>query len=297
MNKNELQQYIGNFNRDDCTIEFVLGHKRQATYTFKNVQIADNLQSEVLNMLVDNTNNIINISEIKTFTSLAKEDNILEYLNVTEVDGYRKLIADFENNDNMVTNLNDLGDINFHFTHLADNDRHNIKIFRRYSKSKSLAKGIICRFLGDTFDKINTKIIQIEDTIDFIVIDNEHIFIMSRYSFETITNYKDKYMESLTAALIQIEEADIINNFDRFKEDCSSSIRIAKQFNEAMKNDSIALIRENPEAVVNAICEAELAIDFNNNKFEYESREQLGILVLLLSDRYAKTLIGNHIVN
>ncbi|MGL4739753.1 MAG: Kiwa anti-phage protein KwaB-like domain-containing protein [Sarcina sp.] len=295
MNKQQLQQYMGNFNREDCTLSFVLGHKKRNGYNFKTMGIHNNLQPEVLSMLLDKTNTIINACEVKGFNSLVKEDDVLEYLAVNDVEGYRKLTEDLGNNENIADNLEELGDVNFYFIQVADNERHNIKIFRRYSKSKTLSKGIICRMLDNTFNKINESIIQIEENVDFIVIDDTHIFIANRYSFETITNYKDKYIESLGLALDKIEEADLIENFAEFKEDCQSSIKIAKQFNEAMKKNSIDLIQNDPVIVVSAIRDNNLPIDFVDNKFVYEGKEHLGVLVALLSDRYVKTLIGKEL--
>lgn len=295
MNKEQLEQYMRDFNIEDCTLSFVLGHKKRNGYNFKPMGIHNDLQPEVLNMLLNNTNIMINNCDIKEFNSLVKEDNVLEYLVAGEVEGYRKLTEDLGNNENTVANLEELGDVNFYFIQVADHERHNIKIFRKYSKSKTLSKGIICRLLDNTFNKINASIIQIEENVDFIVIDDAHIFIVNRYSFETITNYRDKYIESLGLALDKIEEADLIENFDEFKEDCQSSIKIAKQFNEAMKKNSIDLIQNNTDLVVSVIRDNNLPIDFIENKFIYEGKEHLGVLVALLSDRYVKTLIGKQL--
>ena len=62
-----------------------------------------------------------------------------------------------------------------------------------------------------------------------------------------------------------------------------------------MANSSIGLILANLNDVEPAIKDADLPIKFINNKFEYEGKENLHDLVKLLSDEFAKTLIGKRI--
>ena len=138
---------------------------------------------------------------------------------------------------------------------------------------------------------------QIDNLIDFILIGDVNFVIMNRYSFEIITNYKDNYTKNLDNALKDIEQSQIIDNIEQFKEDCRESIKIAKQFTKAMQENSINFVLNHKEKFSAAIKEAQLPINFQNDKFIYDNKEQLSILVALLSDKYAKTLIGERITD
>ncbi|NFK66475.1 DUF4868 domain-containing protein [Clostridium botulinum] len=296
MNKDKLIGKIGEFTKENSTLSLQLGHKENKDYFFLQAGIDDKVQKTIFKLLKDEILSIIRNNELVEFDAVGKQDDTIEKINVSDVDGYLILKNERNDNTNFAENLKILKEINFYLLEII-NENSNIKIFRRYSKSKSLSKGIILKALESNFDRIKENIFQIDNIVDFIVINDEIIVVFNRYAFEIITNYKDNYIENLESALNKISSSNLINNMDQFKEDCKNSMRIAKQFTKAMQESSISLILSNLEHVGDAIREAELPIEFINNKFQYESREQLSILVALLSDRYAKTLIGNRITN
>ncbi|MGL4655186.1 MAG: hypothetical protein ACRCWM_04770 [Sarcina sp.] len=93
MNKQQLQQYMGNFNTEDCTLSFVLGHKKRNGYNFKTMGIHNNLQPEVLSMLLDKTNTIINICEVKGFNSFQQELEVSKEKNDKKIDKANEKIS------------------------------------------------------------------------------------------------------------------------------------------------------------------------------------------------------------
>jgi hypothetical protein len=296
MNKNELLIKINEFTKENCSIGLKLGHKENKNYSFIETQVDNPVQKEIFNLLKTSIVEIVKENDLVNFDVVGKQDGTIELINVIDVEGYNIFLKDKNNSDNFTQNFNELGEINFYLLEI-ENQTDNIKVFRRYSKAKSLSKGILLRSVSSKLCKIEENIFQVDNIVDFIVINDKEIIVFNRYSFEVITNYKDNYMENLDVALSEIENSKLINNMDQFKEDCKNSLRIAKQFTKAMQESSISLILNNLGAVADAIKEAELPIEFINNKFQYESKEQLSILVALLSDKYAKTLIGKRITN
>ncbi|WP_461206943.1 Kiwa anti-phage protein KwaB-like domain-containing protein [Clostridium sp. DL1XJH146] len=296
MNKNELLQALNGFTEQNSDVKLFLGHKSRRFYSFLESELGDAVQNEIYRLLKPTIDNIIRINDLVEFDAVGKKDGTVEFIGATIVDGYTTLRNSKEDLNNLAQNFDELREINFYLSEIS-NGTDNIKIFRRYSKSKSLSKGIRLRILNNQLRKIDENIFQIDNIIDFIVVNDDIIIVFNRYSFEVITNYKDNYMENLGLALEEISRSNLINNIEDFKEDCQNSLRIAKQFTRAMRDSSISLILENLDRVSEAIREAELPIEFVNNKFQYESKEQLSILVALLSDSYAKTIIGNRLTN
>ncbi|SHH23441.1 Kiwa anti-phage protein KwaB-like domain-containing protein [Clostridium grantii] len=296
MDKIELLEVLDGFTEQNSDVQLFLSHKNRLFYSFIESRLGDTVQNEIYSLLKPSIVNIIRNNDLVEFDAVGKNDGTVETIQTVTVDGYTTLKNCKEDINNLARNIEELGEINFYLLEMS-NGTDNVKIFRRYSKAKSLSKGIRLRIYDNQLRKIKENIFLVDDIVDFIVINDEEIIVFNRYSFEVITNYKDNYMENLDLALEEISGSELINNIEGFKEDCKNSLRIAKQFTRAMKDSSISLILENLDKVSEAIREAELPIEFVNNKFQYESKEHLSILVALLSDSYAKTLIGNRLTN
>lgn len=294
MNKNELIQIIQNLKSENTTVKLDLANKKKKYYSFFSAICTKNVQEEIKSMITNNLNQIFLLNELVEFNPVGKEDQTIEHLSAESVSGYDLLSKNKKCTENFVDKFEDLSDVNFYVITLT-NGNDTIEIFRKYSKSKSLSKGLLYKISDTMFDKIKENIFQIDCSSDFVSINYNDIIVLNRYPFELITDYKDNYIENLNKAMCEIESSNLIDNLEEFKEDCKNSMRIAKQFTKAMQCSSISLILEHINQVNDAIREAELPIEFINNKFKYENKEQLSILVALLSDKYAKTLIGERI--
>lgn len=295
MRKSELLEKLQEFTKENSSVKVQLVTKNKKIYTFMNAQLNNPLQEEIFELISENMIKMARLNELVNFDPVSKEDYTMEILTTRDVNEYNDFVTSRTNQDNYINTIDDFNDkVGFYVTEF-NNGQSNIKIFRRYSKSKSLSKGILFKCFNNILDKIEDTIFQIDESIDFICINDTNIIIFNRYSFELITGYKTNYKENLEKALIEIRSSNLINNIDQFCEDCKDSIKIAKRFTKAMANSSIELILSNLGEVEPAIREAELPIRFIENKFEYEGKENLHDLVKLLSDEYAKTLIGKRI--
>lgn len=295
MRKSELLDKLQEFTKENSSVKLQLATKNKNIYKFMNAELSNALQKNIFDLINENMINIVRLNELVNFDPISKEDYTMEFLITSDVNEYNDFINSRRDQDNYINTIDDFQEkIGFYVTEL-DNGQSNIKVFRRYSKSKSLSKGILFKCINNTLDKIEDAIFQIDESIDFISIDDSNLVIFNRYSFELITGYKTNYKENLEKALMEIKESNLINNIEQFCEDCKDSIKIAKRFTKAMANSSIELILSNLGEIEPAIREAELPIRFIDNKFEYEGKENLHDLVKLLSDEYAKTLIGKRI--
>lgn len=64
-----------------------------------------------------------------------------------------------------------------------------------------------------------------------------------------------------------------------------------------MQENSINLILQNLSEVLSVISETRLPIDFIKNQFQYQNKEELSILVAILSYKFTKTVIGKKITS
>ncbi|MGL5692886.1 MAG: Kiwa anti-phage protein KwaB-like domain-containing protein [Peptostreptococcaceae bacterium] len=296
MNKEQLWSKVNEFNEENSSVRLQIVHKNKDKnfYKFMDTDIKNKVQKEIFKLVNNSMKSTIRLNELVNFDPISKEDDTIEVIKVDKVSGYKDFKNNRGNTHNYVTGIRDFDTIGFYVLEF-NNGESNIKVFRRYSKTKSLSRGIFFTAIDKTLDKIKDTIFQVDEAIDFICINDETIIVFNRYSFELITGYRTNYVENLEKALQEIKESNLINNIDRFCDDCKDSIKIAKRFTKAMANSSISLILANLNDVEPAIKEADLPIKFINNKFEYEGKENLHDLVKLLSDEFAKTLIGKRI--
>lgn len=317
MNKDKLFNFINSLTNSNCSLglELIIKNSKNAMdYSFFHASIHNDSQKEILSMLKGTLLRVIEDSNLEEFNPMGKDDLTIEKINISHVDGLneiinlrkdtnnfitnfkalRKDINDFSSSSDDTNNSSDLKAISAYLIEIK-NGNDNLKIFRRYSKTKSLSKGILLQMFSEQFSKLDENIFQIDNIIDFIVVNDSEVIVFNRYPFELITNYKDNYLKTLDTALDRISQSNLIHNMEQFIIDCHQSTRIAKQFTKAMQKDSINLILKNIDAVPSVINEADLPIAFIDNQFHYESKEQLSILVALLSDKFARTLIGKKI--
>lgn len=295
MNTQEILEKINEIT-SDCSCTMKLVHKNRTQYSFYPTPLEDGIQEDLKEFIISPLRDILSNNSLEPFNPTGKLDHTIEHIATENVTSYADLKNCYDDLSNEVSSLDSLGTINAYLIHIKSSDgQSNLKIFRKYSKSKSLSKGFRLIRKNNIFDKLTDNIFIVDENIDFIILNDEKIIIVNRYAFELITNYRDNYIENLNSALNEIENSDLIENIELFKEHCFNSMRIAKQFTRAMNNNSITTIKNEPEKVAQAITAAQLPISFVNNKFIYESKEQLSILVALLSDEYARTLIRGDI--
>lgn len=294
MKKEYLIDQFKEFKNNNSSLSIYLVNKKNKNlHNFLKMELSDTVQENIFELTYKNLMSIVNSNELVEFDPVSKEDYTIEYLESNSIKEYSTLINNMGTTSNYVDSINSLNNkINFYITEFKNKSGNNIKIFRRYLKNKSLSKGFLGKILDKKFDKIESNIFQIDESIDFISIDDSILIIFNRYSFEVITGYTTNYMENLDKALQEIKNSNLINNIDQFCNDCKDSVKIAKKFTKAMDNNSISLILKNIDNIDIVLKEAELSIRFINNKFEYTGKEDLHELVKLLSDEYAKTIIG-----
>ena len=215
MNKNEIINKINMFNCNEYSLGLQLIHKNGMNYSFLQSNINDKTQKEIADELIKATLGIIKENELSEFNPIGKDDLTVEIINVSAVEGLKKIIDMRKLQANFVEEIEELRDINAYLLEVK-NGQENLKIFRRYSKSKSLSKGMILQVVSKQFTKIEENIFQIDNIIDFIVINDEIVIVFNRYPFEVITNYKDNYFINLDKALDEISESNLISNMEQF---------------------------------------------------------------------------------
>lgn len=294
-----IEEFINQLKQSRVTVKMYIFEKLKKNnhYLFYRPILSNDVQEEVGSLLLVKCKEINAYNELVEFNPVLKLEGTYEGLEAVSVDGFNIFREDIADTNNVSTNMNelDIKNISGYMIELECLNK-NIKIFRRYTNAKTLKKRAIpYRIFENSLGKLDEELFFIDNIVDFAIIDNTDILIFDRYSFEILMNYKDNYVSNLNIALEIIEQSCLINNYQQFKEDAYNNMRIARKFTNVMKESSIDVIVENIEKVKPTIEELELPIEFIDGQFIYEDKTQLYLITQLLSDDFARTLIGGKV--
>lgn len=143
---------------------------------------------------------------------------------------------------------------------------------RRYSQNKLMAPRNIFLFLNEnTFEHINDEnIFVLENGFDAFIKDEE-IFIIKDKQFSLMTGYYKKETEYANEILDEIENTQIIDNFEKLREHCGDRISYIKRLSRVEPSilkkidfDKIAELKESRGTDFDINYEKK-TISFNNN--------------------------------
>lgn len=298
--KEELKYFLQTSNLERSKIKLYLVEKcTNKHYYFNKPVLNSTIGQNICRNNIKLLNSILRDKLIVEFNPVHIIEETIDCLNANDVDGFKIMMADIIDSDNINNNMNELEveQLTFYLIDITI-DEKNIKFFRRYTNAKTLKKrSTPYRILDNSLHEMKDELFFIDNIVDVAIINNQHILVLNRYSFEIIMNYKDNYLNNLQKALEIIKSSNLIENFNDFRDDCMDSIAIAKKFTNIMKKDNITVIKNNISKVPKAIERADIPVDFKNNKIIYKDKSEIYYIIDILSDSFAETLIGNKITN
>ena len=266
-------------------------------YYFNNPSLNNELSKTIIERNIGLLECILRDKLIIEFDPIMTKDDSIDCLFANSVNGYRIMKDDFSIESNINRNMKEMKieDLTFYITEISKDDK-SIKFLRRYTNAKTLKKkSLPFKLINNSLENMNDELFFIDNNIDSVIINDQYVLVLNRYSFEIIFNYKENYKTNLQKALELIEKAELIENFEQFKEDCTEGVLIAKKFTKIMKEDNITTIKKNISRVPAAIEKADIPIEFKGGKIIYNDKTEIYFLPEILSDGFAETLIGKKV--
>jgi len=187
----------------------------------------------------------------------------------------------------------DLETINFYCIKLTHNNE-SMYVFRRFTKMKKIRRGLLGLLEDNTLRKVENELfIGLDRDIDILVFQNE-MLIINRFSLQTIFNLQDYFTERATSALDQIQIGNVISNFDEFREDCLTDRQASKRITRILNTPGrIEGFLQTAELLPNVIAEANLDIELNENgQIVYtRNREVRSQILFCIADAYYLSLL------
>lgn len=200
---------------------------------------------------------------------------------------------DLEENCNDDMGNVDLDKINY-YRFKSNYNGNSLYIFRRFTKMKKIRNGILGRFQDNTFRKIETDVFfGIDRDIDILLFDNEAL-IVNRFALQTIFKLNDYFIERATTALSELEEENVLVNFEDFKNDCLNDKLAARRMTKIINTEGrLEGFLQNTRNLPEVIEHFDLEIELNdNNQIIYNgSKEARSQILFCISDAYYQSLI------
>lgn len=183
--------------------------------------------------------------------------------------------------------------INFYCIEFCHNNE-TVYFFRKFSKMKKLRKGVVGVIVDNQFTRMqNEHFLGIDCEIDIIVY-NEEALIINRYALQTIFNLSDYFIERANQAFEIVENADVINNFDEFRNHCLGDMKATQRMTKIMNTPNrIAEFIAHKDNLPGVIADAKLDIELDGDgKIVYvNDREIRSQIIFCMADAYYLSLL------
>ncbi|AOV07992.1 Kiwa anti-phage protein KwaB-like domain-containing protein [Sporosarcina ureilytica] len=295
MNINELKEFIENLDTDEVdSVSVKLVQKIGENYEVYQPSVHQRVREDLKNLYAEIFETRLFELPQEEYNPNVGQDGYLSVANL-EVAHVETTIEEINSEENIHGDLGDLDleTINFYCIKFRHNDE-SLYIFRRFSKMRKIRRGFLGVLEDSTLRKLeNDLFIGLDSDIDILVFQNE-MLIINRFALQTIFNLQDYFTERATYALGQIQQGNVISNFDEFSEDClndrQASQRITKIINTPGRIEGFL---QTAESLPNVIARANLDIELNENgQIVYtRNREVRSQILFCIADAYYLSLL------
>lgn len=296
----EIEKIIVGLQGDvNCRLYFTR-KKSNGFYVSFSPIIDDGVSEKLLDLVIQYLENQ-KMLPVSDFSPIGCYSDTLESCRTDEIQNYQDVIESLQEDrvERDGIEPKEINKLNFYCLSvdcMIDNQEKNIKFFRRITKFKKLSsKGLFGQIKNNRFSRIEAEMLGIDGDVDTIISDGE-VIVLNHVALERIFSMSDQYIEKAEEAIRKIEEAERIENFAQFEEDCKNDRRITRILTKLLnQEDKLEHCFENFSNVKTAIDIFELDIKTksvgNKEIIVYEKKEQLMDMVRLVRDSYYKSII------
>ncbi|MFZ7119502.1 MAG: Kiwa anti-phage protein KwaB-like domain-containing protein [Eubacteriaceae bacterium] len=295
-----INNIIGKLNSENLNLRLYFTKKRGSKYFSYSPSVEEELQNTLIGLIKEFIGKYSETEQVD-FSPIGYREETIEICRCNYIGQYEDIIDSF-NEDNLnrePINDDDINKLNFYClecTYVEGDAVKKIQFFRRVTKFKRLSSnGFFGCIKDNRFTKIEQNLLGLDGDIDVIVY-NEEVLILNHISLERIFSISDQYTEKATTVLHTIRQANRINNFDQFENDCLNDGRVTRTLTKLLgEEDLLQNCFRNFDNVVNVVSLFELSIDIDNSSdvgmIIYDNKNQLMDIIRLVRDSYYQSFI------
>ncbi|PER21925.1 DUF4868 domain-containing protein [Bacillus cereus] len=291
-----LLNVLNRLNENDLDMRLYFTRKRpNGRYQSYSPTISEDLQRE-LKVIVTNALELVQNTEQREFSPIGTIEGVIETYPVNAMDCFNDIIQSMDDDFANRTRIpeEEIGRLTFYCLKISSTEG-DILFFRRVTKFNKLTGGLVGRFLGDDFVKLEDKLLGVDTNVD-IVIYGEEMLILNHISLERIFSISDQYQRTAHQTLDLVNRANRITNFEQFRDDCLSDGRVTRALTKLLtEQERMEDVFENFGNVIRVIDIFELDIELveENTKLAYRDKSQLLDITRLMRDSFYVTYINN----
>lgn len=295
MNINNLKQFVDNINVLDAdSVSVKLVQKIGGNYEVYEPAVNYDVRINLKDMYAEVFETRLFELPQEAYNANVGQDG---YLSVANLDVARvdTTIVELNSEENIHGDLGDLDleAINFYCIKLTHNGE-SMYIFRRFTKMKKIRRGFLGVFHDNALRQVENELfIGLDRDVDILVFQNE-MLIINRFALQTIFNLQDYFIERTTYALNQIQQGNVISNFDEFREDCLNDRQASKRITKIINTPGrVEGFLQTANLLPNVIAEANLDIELNEDgQIVYtRDREVRSQILFCIADAYYLSLL------
>ncbi|TYR81104.1 DUF4868 domain-containing protein [Priestia megaterium] len=298
MDVRAIVEQLNGLDEDNLDMRLYFTRKKpNGRYQTFSPSIGDDLQRE-LKGIITNALDRVQDTEQREFSPIGSIDGCIETHSVDEVESFNDILASMEGDVVIRREIEpeEVSKLTFYCLNIGlEENRGNILFFRRVTKFNHLLKkgGLLGKFTSNDFEKLDDKLLGIDANVDIVIFRGE-MLILNHVSLERIFSIQDQYFQKASQTLDLVERADRISNFDQFREDCLSDMRITRALTKILNEEErITQVFENFENVIQVIDIFDLEIEIEGNRqLVYQDKSQLMDLTRLIRDSFYRSLIN-----
>lgn len=265
-------------------------------YTAYKADIDNNvLKNDIFPLTTSFVKSYIQDKNLYDFSAEANSPDEIYKIKSDESQEYNKIIESINSsNEYLIEGENDLTNAHAYVISITYNDQSDeqvLYLFKKYSNPKIIKRKsvILLGYIHDKFEKIETKMISIDEKIDAVSCD-ENLYILHQFNFENIFNFKSEYIKLRDQVISNLEDqqSDIfydIDSFELFSNHCNDG-RYIRQFGKVNEFDGIRVLKDNIDQIEKIKEDFILEISIKDGKIKYEDKHAFADVLKLLTGKF-----------
>lgn len=303
MNLQSLREQLSIISEESPNIGIVINIIKKEDYSIFNANISGELAEEIKQTFINSIREKILDNEeldFRNISSAYETSNSVFFYDIEEFPEKLNVLRNFNPFENYpsfsFSSDNNMSSIQAMIITFGNEDNY-FSIYKHIYPITILKENTMMRFIriGNEFEKLNSDILQINTSIDFLFINNESLIVNNLATLTKAYGYNEIIKNQARQKIELIESLDLIDNIDELAEFVKNT-KYAKKFLKINsespvfkleKSDMIKFIRDHPKL------SRQIRFNETEDKIKLDTKTSKEKVIGVLNDDILKSNLTN----
>ena len=303
MNLQSLREQLSIISEESPNIGIVINIIKKEDYSIFNANISGELAEEIKQTFINSIREKILDNEeldFRNISSAYETSNSVFFYDIEEFPEKLNVLRNFNPFENYpsfsFSSDNNMSSIQAMIITFGNEDNY-FSIYKHIYPITILKENTMMRFIriGNEFEKLNSDILQINTSIDFLFINNESLIVNNLATLTKAYGYNEIIKNQARQKIVLIESLDLIDNIDELAEFVKNT-KYAKKFLKINsespvfkleKSDMIKFIRDHPKL------SRQIRFNETEDKIKLDTKTSKEKVIGVLNDDILKSNLTN----